>query len=92
MKPVSRDLHAGFTTATASWWVEPYTLARERIMSESNQERVTDPVCGMQIRPEKSAARIVHDGTTYFFCAEACRRQFELEPDRYAVRPETEQA
>ncbi len=52
-------------------------------MSESSQERVTDPVCGMQIRPEKAAAMTVHDGTKYFFCAEACRRQFELEPDRY---------
>jgi len=57
-------------------------------MSESSQERVTDPVCGMQIRSDKAAARTVHDGTAYFFCAEACRRQFELEPERYVGRTE----
>jgi YHS domain-containing protein len=59
-------------------------------MSEQSHDRVTDPVCGMQIRPEKAAATIVHDGSAYFFCAEACRRQFELEPDRYVGSSESE--
>lgn len=45
---------------------------------------VTDPVCGMQIKVEKAAATVEYQGKTYYFCTEACRRQFEQDPARYA--------
>ena len=50
--------------------------------------KVTDPVCGMEFHVEKAVATIEYNGTTYFFCTEACRKQFEKEPPRYmrAVR------
>lgn len=53
-------------------------------MKENSHDRVTDPVCRMRIKAEKAANTLVHEGRKYFFCTEACRRQFELEPDRYA--------
>lgn len=52
-------------------------------MSEKDRSRVSDPVCRMQIWPEKAAGTIVYEGRAYYFCTEACRRQFEVEPDRY---------
>lgn len=48
--------------------------------------KVTDPVCGMEFRREEAVATVEHSGTVYFFCTEACRKQFEKEPERY-VRP-----
>ncbi len=47
--------------------------------------KVTDPVCGMTLPVEKAVAKLEHHGRTYYFCAEACRKQFEAEPERYAT-------
>ncbi len=45
---------------------------------------VTDPVCGMQIEPERAAAKVEYQGQTYWFCSESCRKKFEAQPARYA--------
>ena len=34
-----------------------------------------DPVCGMQVDPEKGLTAVV-GGKTYYFCSEECRRTF----------------
>ncbi len=44
---------------------------------------VKDPVCGMQISPEKAAASIAHDGRTYFFCSTSCAEKFRANPTLY---------
>jgi xanthine dehydrogenase accessory factor len=46
----------------------------------------TDPVCGMTVDPLTSQHKADHDGTTYWFCCDGCRGQFEKEPARY-LRP-----
>ena len=46
--------------------------------------KVTDPVCGMQFNEEKAVAKVEYQGKTYYFCTEACRKQFDEEPARYA--------
>jgi YHS domain len=33
---------------------------------------VKDPVCGMDVDPEKAARSFGHGGETYYFCSEAC--------------------
>ena len=43
-----------------------------------------DPVCGMEVDEKKAAAMVTHDGKTYYFCAEACKRAFERDPQKYA--------
>lgn len=47
--------------------------------------KVTDPVCGMQINAEKAAAKVEYQGQTYYFCTEACRKQFEQDPSKYVT-------
>ena len=42
-----------------------------------------DPVCGMQVDEKKAAATANYQGQPYYFCAEACRRAFEKDPDKY---------
>ena len=44
----------------------------------------TDPLCRMQIDPERAAARVEYKGTTYYFCTPSCHRAFVANPEKYA--------
>lgn len=46
--------------------------------------QVKDPVCGMMVDPGAARGQSSFQGTTYYFCSEACLRQFEADPARYA--------
>src|SRR5262245_19351013 len=47
-------------------------------------ETATDPVCGMQVpKAAPPGGTHLHAGTTYYFCAEVCRRRFIADPNRY---------
>ena len=39
-----------------------------------------DPVCGMDVNPEKTRHRFEHQGTTYLFCCGGCQTAFESDP------------
>ena len=43
----------------------------------------TDPVCGMQVDPQSAARTAEYGGQTYYFCAPACKRAFEADPEQY---------
>ncbi len=49
--------------------------------------RYRDPVCGMEVAPERAAARQDYAGTTYFFCSTHCAAKFRSDPQRYLVGP-----
>ena len=42
-----------------------------------------DPVCGMDVDEKSAAATSTYKGKTYHFCAEACKRAFERDPQKY---------
>lgn len=42
-----------------------------------------DVVCGMQVDPAKAAATSEYNGKTYYFCAKACKTQFDANPTKY---------
>jgi YHS domain-containing protein len=44
---------------------------------------VTDPVCGMRIDSDDAAATADYEGTTYYFCSEACHDAFVAAPAAY---------
>ena len=48
-----------------------------------------DPVCGMQVDEKKSAASSVYHGTTYYFCAPACKVAFEKSPEKFIAKSGT---
>ncbi|MCH8065337.1 MAG: heavy metal translocating P-type ATPase [Chloroflexi bacterium] len=50
---------------------------------EAMAEKVTDPVCGMEIDPKTAATKMDYQGTTYFFCSDACHNKFMAEPEKY---------
>lgn len=43
-----------------------------------------DPVCGMEVSPDKAAARSEYAGQTYLFCCQECARKFNQSPSQYA--------
>ncbi len=45
-----------------------------------------DPVCGMMVDESRAAATTVYQGTTYYFCAQRCKRAFEQAPEKYAPK------
>jgi len=42
-----------------------------------------DPVCGMEVDKKKAAATLMYGDQTFYFCAEACKRAFEKDPQKY---------
>ncbi len=45
--------------------------------------KVKDLVCGMMIDPPTAVATRVHEGKTYYFCAQGCARAFDADPKKY---------
>ena len=45
-----------------------------------------DPVCGMTVEIDKAAGLSVHRGTTYYFCAPACKQQFDADPEKFVAK------
>jgi len=46
---------------------------------------VKDPVCGMDLDSAQAAVRMVHGGTTYYFCSTKCHDQFHADPAKYTA-------
>jgi RND family efflux transporter MFP subunit len=49
-----------------------------------------DPVCGMDVDERRATAagrKSLYKGTTYYFCADECKKQFDAEPGRWIKKP-----
>lgn len=42
-----------------------------------------DPVCGMDVDTKTAQWKSDYQGTTYYFCAPGCKRDFDKEPAKY---------
>jgi membrane fusion protein, copper/silver efflux system len=54
-----------------------------------------DPVCGNDLdeaKAKSSGLKSEHQGTTYYFCSEACQQKFGKTPERFAAKPEAGRA
>jgi YHS domain-containing protein len=52
-----------------------------------------DPVCGEKVDPNEAEAAgntSVHDGTTYYFCSDSCRQEFDKHASRIMEQIEEE--
>lgn len=58
----------------------PQQIEEERLLI--SQEKVTDPVCGMEIDPRR-AIEYEYNGKMYHFCNPNCEALFKREPDRF---------
>ena len=57
--------------------------SREHHSPASTSTLEKDPVCGMDVDPNKAAARSEYQVKTYYFCAPGCKSQFDKDPVRY---------
>ncbi|MGB5093824.1 MAG: heavy metal translocating P-type ATPase [Parvibaculum sp.] len=60
--------------------------------TENKSASVMDPVCGMNVDPQKSPHQAIHAGQTYHFCSALCRDKFLLAPAAYlapATKPQS---
>ena len=55
--------------------VKGLSRGRKRPTETPSSRTVKDPVCGMYMDP-RLAFQTVHQGKTYYFCSEACRKEF----------------
>jgi adenylate cyclase len=46
--------------------------------------RVRDPVCGMQLDPERCETRLTWRGREFYLCSQRCLQRFTTDPERYA--------
>ena len=44
---------------------------------------MTDPVCGMDVKPESAAGSETHAGEVYYFCCKDCVTKFRADPAKY---------
>lgn len=44
-----------------------------------------DPVCGMDVDESNAPATSEYEGSTYYFCAPGCKREFDANPEKYAT-------
>lgn len=42
-----------------------------------------DPVCKMNVEPEKSVGSEKFAGREYYFCSDICHKKFVAEPEKY---------
>lgn len=42
-----------------------------------------DPVCGMDVDESTAKHKTEYKGKTYYFCAPACKADFEENPEKY---------
>lgn len=45
-----------------------------------------DPVCGMDVSPEKASGKTEHQGKTYYFCSGRCLEKFQQDPEVYLAK------
>ena len=66
-------------SATEVELFEPRAAATETI------EKVTDPVCGMELGKGEVAAHLTRNGVEHSFCSDDCLRQFVRAPEKYTA-------
>ncbi len=55
---------------------------------KGGEQMATDPVCKMEVKESEAAATSEYEGKKYYFCALACKKAFDQDPEKY-LTPET---
>jgi len=48
---------------------------------------MTDPICGMNVEPDRAAGSYEHKGQTYYFCSQHCLAKFKEDPEKFLKSP-----
>jgi Cu+-exporting ATPase len=61
---------------------EPKTKQQLEELKLLEEERVIDPICGMNIIPSQSI-EYEYKGKKYYFCSAGCEKEFKANPEKY---------
>ncbi|MFX1574095.1 MAG: heavy metal translocating P-type ATPase [Promethearchaeota archaeon] len=61
---------------------EPKTEQQVREEKLLNEEKATDPICGMEVVPSK-AIEYKYKGESYYFCSSNCEAEFKNDPEKF---------
>tara|TARA_R110000787_G_scaffold4952_2_gene18643 strand:+ start:35155 stop:37476 length:2322 start_codon:yes stop_codon:yes gene_type:complete len=53
------------------------------MMTSSDEQKATDPVCGMSVNQNAGKPSYTYNGETYHFCSQKCHDKFEQDPYFY---------
>jgi Cu(I)/Ag(I) efflux system membrane fusion protein len=65
----------------------PVAMAEKHEAMEMHEKHgaVKDLICGMDVDPNSPhTLKAQHDGKTYYFCSDSCKKNFEANPGQYA--------
>lgn len=57
----------------------------EEYCESCNNDKATDPICGMSVEKNDKSISAEHEGGKYYFCSNHCLETFMNNPDRYAI-------
>ncbi|MBA7479476.1 MAG: heavy metal translocating P-type ATPase [Dehalococcoidia bacterium] len=57
--------------------------ARLTDMNEGGEPMAIDPVCKMEVKESEAVATSEYQGEKYYFCAVACKKAFDQNPEKY---------
>jgi len=57
------------------------------VNDSTSTPKAKDPVCGMDVDPQRAAGSHTHHGATYYFCSKHCLHAFNADPERYLGKP-----
>jgi Cu+-exporting ATPase len=49
-------------------------------------EKRVDPVCGMEVDPQKAAGTSTYRGIVYYFCSLRCKEDFDANPTKHLMK------
>jgi YHS domain-containing protein len=63
--------------------IESSLLGNNKTFKDKEAKMVLDPICLMEVDEKKAPAKSVHNGQTFYFCNESCKKKFEEDPEKY---------
>lgn len=85
---ITKGLMAGERIVISGTFLMDSESRMKTAPARSISERAAiDPICGMQVDAKRAAAAgktSEFRGVTYYFCADECKRRFDVEPARHA--------
>lgn len=71
-------------------YLAPSSAAAKGSCCDRSASSVTkDPVCGMDVDPATAKHSSQHEGTSYYFCSEGCKKKFDADPAKYLAAKKT---
>lgn len=62
------------------------SLNLEGLQAIIGQDGSKDPVCGMELTQQSTAASSMYNDRIYGFCSQACKKEFDANPAKYAAK------